>query len=260
MSALHGQSLPARRFRAPLEAQPSKSGPSTNPVVLAKRQQAAEVQQNIAHDMENLLDYVNSQFQQMADKYEKKVLYFQELFFQRGLHTVHRREKTNVFNAFKASVAASRHEEGESGMTAVEIARNDEYMEQYRGLTEDERAELVKQHQETKEQHAKAMRLSGRSSVQDAAFTFGQVTSLIQGLRDRVGVEGLCIIVRRKPNFYMKPLIFFTCKEIEDYMSIAVPRWDTGRVGTLLESFAVSGCDPTSAYRSLQLAHADRLL
>ncbi|KAL1724899.1 hypothetical protein EV714DRAFT_278081 [Schizophyllum commune] len=250
MSALHGQSLPQRRFRAPLAERSGQSGPSTNPVVLAKRQQAAEIRQDIATDMEKLLDHVHSAFQQMSDKYDKKVQYFQELFFQRGLHTVHRREKPNAFNAFKAVVAANRREEGESSMTAVDIALNEDYKKQYQDLTEEERDELVKTHQAMKDQHAKAMRLSGKSSVQDAAFTFGQITSLIQGLRDRVGVEALCIVVRSKPNFYMQPLVFFTCKELEEYMRIAVPRWDSVRVSTLLESFAVSGCDPTRAFRN----------
>ncbi|KAL1733404.1 hypothetical protein EV714DRAFT_204376 [Schizophyllum commune] len=247
MSALNGQSLPQRRFRAPLAERSGQSGPSTNPVVLAKRQQAAEAKQDIATDMENLLNYVHSTFQQMADKYDKKVQYFQELFFQRGLHTVHRREKPNAFNSFKAVVAANRREEGESGMTAVEIALNEDYKKQYQEMTEEERDEMVRIHQAMKDSYSKTMRLSGKSSAQDAAFTFGQITSLIQGLRDRVGVEAFCMVVRSKPNFYMQPLVFFTCKELEDYMHIAVPRWDSVRVSTLLESFAVSGCDPTSA-------------
>ncbi|KAI5822909.1 hypothetical protein K523DRAFT_358028 [Schizophyllum commune Tattone D] len=250
MSALNGQSLPQRRFRAPLAERSGQSGSSTNPVVLAKRQQAAEAKQDITTDMENLLNYVHSTFQQMADKYDKKVQYFQELFFQRGLHTVHRREKPNTFNSFKAVVAANRREEGESGMTAVEIALNKDYKKQYQEMTEEERDEMVRIHQAMKDSYSKTMRLSGKSSAQDAAFTFGQITSLIQGLRDRVGVEAFCMVVRSKPNFYMQPLVFFTCKELEDYMHIAVPRWDSVRVSTLLESFAVSGCDPTKAFRN----------
>ncbi|TRM56393.1 hypothetical protein BD626DRAFT_541322 [Schizophyllum amplum] len=41
-----------------------------------------------------------------------------------------------------------------------------------------------------------------------------------------------------------------TRKEVEDYMPIAVPRWDSVKVATLLESFAILGCNPDKLFRS----------
>ncbi|TRM55354.1 hypothetical protein BD626DRAFT_367867, partial [Schizophyllum amplum] len=200
----------------------------------------------LAADMEELFEHVEAQFQRMSDKYDKKVQYFQELFYQRGLHSVHRREKTNAFNAFKSTIAANRREEGLPGLTVAQIAADEDYMKQYHDMTEEERTAMIDEHDKTKDRQTNAIRLSGKARYQDATFVFGQITTLIQGLRDRVGVEGFCVLVRREPSFYMKPLIYFTRKEVEDYMPIAVPRWDSVKVATLLESFAILGCNPDS--------------
>ncbi|TRM56398.1 hypothetical protein BD626DRAFT_575723 [Schizophyllum amplum] len=198
MSALHGQSVPLRRARVPAEAYPAgagKKGPSTNPVAIAKRQQNAENNLSLAADMEELFEHVEAQFQRMSDKYDKKVQYFQELFYQRGLHTVHRREKTNAFNTFKSTIAANRREEGLPGLTVAQIAADEDYMKQYHDMTEEERTAMIDEHDKTKDRQTNAIRLSGKARYQDATFVFGQITMLIQGLRDRVGVEGFCVLV-----------------------------------------------------------------
>ncbi|KAL1743153.1 hypothetical protein HDZ31DRAFT_65305 [Schizophyllum fasciatum] len=243
MSALFGQLLPAHRIRAPVEARPdsaSKNGPSTNAIVQAKRQKAAEASEAIAHDMQELLDHVQAGFQCLADKYNKKVSYFQELFFQCGLHF--------------SLIAANHRKEGEEGMTAIQIAQDETYRKQYSEMTDEQREDLVKMHDSMKDQHARSMQLSGRSSIQDAAFTFGQITSLIQGLQDCVGIEGFCVFARSKPTFYMKPWVFYSCKKLEDYLSIAVPQWDSVHVSTQIKSFSVSGCDLSSVFPTLTSA------
>jgi hypothetical protein len=65
------------------------------------------------------------------------------------------------------------------------------------------------------------------------------------GLSERVGAEGFFCIVRNSTDFHMKPKWYFTSKELEDYMRIAVGRktWNTEAVGSKIEVFAIAGCD-----------------
>ena|ERR1700722_11982405 len=62
------------------------------------------------------------------------------------------------------------------------------------------------------------------------------------GLNARVGIEAFVCIVSSSPSFAMEPQWYFTSKELEEYLSIAIrKRWDTTEVGRLVEGFALSG-------------------
>jgi hypothetical protein len=67
------------------------------------------------------------------------------------------------------------------------------------------------------------------------------------GLGQRVGIEGFFCVVKNNIDLKMEPEWYFTSKELETYMEIAMQkRWVTGEVGMRLEAFVITGCDPVS--------------
>jgi len=67
------------------------------------------------------------------------------------------------------------------------------------------------------------------------------------GLNARVGIEGFFFIVRSSPDFHMQPQFYYTSKELEEYMRIALrKKWDTMEVATKIEAFAVAGSNVLS--------------
>lgn len=72
------------------------------------------------------------------------------------------------------------------------------------------------------------------------------------GLNQCVGTEGFFCIVRNTPEYHMSPQWYFSSRELEQYMQVAVrKKWDTSEVGARLEAFAVAGCNVTSTYLPL---------
>ncbi len=72
------------------------------------------------------------------------------------------------------------------------------------------------------------------------------------GLKHRVGVEGFFCLVTNTPDFAMKPMWYFSNSTIEEFLKTAVRKgWDTEIVGTMLEAYAVAGCDFSSEYSAL---------
>lgn len=68
--------------------------------------------------------------------------------------------------------------------------------------------------------------------------------SKIEGMNNRVGVQGFYCLVRTDPQFAMTPRWYFTTPELERFLGIAVRnQWDTVRVGTMVEAFAARGGD-----------------
>ncbi len=69
----------------------------------------------------------------------------------------------------------------------------------------------------------------------------------LDSLRTRVGIEGFFCIVRNNTEFHINPTWYFTCKEIAEYMPVAVgKKWSATSVASKLEAFAIAGCDVIS--------------
>ncbi|PPQ88058.1 LOW QUALITY PROTEIN: hypothetical protein CVT25_013686, partial [Psilocybe cyanescens] len=59
-----------------------------------------------------------------------------------------------------------------------------------------------------------------------------------------IGIEGFFCLICNNINFHLKPIWYFTAKEIAEYMPVAVgKKWDTSGVTSKLEAFAIAGCD-----------------
>lgn len=69
------------------------------------------------------------------------------------------------------------------------------------------------------------------------------------------GVESMYCAVRGTHNFNMDPSWYFTNKKLEEYMPLAVGnRWDTVKVGTKLEAYAVAKCDNLGLFSTIVLS------
>ncbi|KAJ7269468.1 hypothetical protein C8J57DRAFT_1066654, partial [Mycena rebaudengoi] len=187
--------------------------------------------------------------EELATRFDKKPRYFLDIFFQGSAHMVNHHEKVNTYNMFKSLKAADHREgmilfnsaihvylihflEGASGIAAPEL--HNEYKAEYNMLTEEQKEELMRCD-------------TPRTCIQDVSNTVRNIQMLFHGLSYRVGIEGFFCIVRNSPDFFMAPQWYFTSKELEWYMPIAVHRrWDTGETGTRLEAFAIAGCDTMS--------------
>ncbi|KAJ6544861.1 hypothetical protein DFH09DRAFT_1321712 [Mycena vulgaris] len=165
-----------------------------------------------------------------------------------GTCMVNHHEKVNPYNAFKSKKAAQIREEDLEGKNAP--ALHEEYFKEYFEWTPEEKAELVARFTESKEDAAKLQRDSPRAHMQDVSNTSRNIQKMLHGLSYHVGVEAFFCIVRNTTDFHMAPQWYFTSKELEHYMPLAVrKKWDTGEAGMRIEAFAVAGCDTANLLR-----------
>lgn len=59
------------------------------------------------------------------------------------------------------------------------------------------------------------------------------------------------MIVRNNAQFRTKPQWYFTDDRMEDYLTTAIRKggWDTEKIGTLAEAFAIAKCDMSCEYK-----------
>ncbi|KAF8210735.1 hypothetical protein K438DRAFT_2011299 [Mycena galopus ATCC 62051] len=232
---------PRKEPRAPLTAEEKKE----------KRDETAKNQAEIDDALGKFTEWMDDTLAKadaLATKFGKKTRYFLNAFFQSGAHMVNRQEVVNPYNAFKAQKAAEHRENGEA-MTVPELHR--EHIDEYRLLSDADKAELVEWYTEERSRK-KIRRATPRARVQDVSNTVRNMQMLLQALAYRVGVEGFFVVVRNSADFHMAPYWYFTLPELERYMPLAVrKRWDTGEVGAKIEVFAVAGCDPMNLLRTV---------
>jgi hypothetical protein len=81
----------------------------------------------------------------------------------------------------------------------------------------------------------------------------GDTHPLLQfiGAKHRVGLEGFFCVFKSSPELAFKPVFWWTCPELEDFMALTVrnTRWNSILMGARFEAFAVAGCDITGTFR-----------
>jgi hypothetical protein len=219
--------------------------------------------------------YTEEKATELAKRFDKKERYFLDIFFQGGARMVNHHKEVSPYNAFKSEKAAELREgmwynykalNGTHDSTvgkalnAPELHR--EYYDEYAILDDTEKAALIQRFTENRDT-TKIRRATPKARVQDVANTVRNMQMLVRyscfyldhadffcqmtALSNRVGIEGMFVIVRNNTDFNMPPQWHFTSKELERYMPLAVrKRWDTGEVGGKLEAFAIAGCDTIS--------------
>ncbi|KAF8169210.1 hypothetical protein K438DRAFT_1941401 [Mycena galopus ATCC 62051] len=243
-----------------------KAAPSTTAQQNAKCMEREERKAYTDTVVQEWCDITHTMAQKLAKKYDRDEKYYLELFFQGSAHMIKHQEVINPYNAFKHEKAAEvrEHEshflllplillpsfltEGVKKNTK-EIHQDD--FEEYQALTVTEKQELVACFQKVKDENFTLHRDTTKGNIQDVVNVMRNMTSLLTGLHQRVGVEGFVCIVCSSTSFTMELQWFFTSSAFHDYMPIATrKKWDTGEVGMKLEVFAVAGCDASNLLRN----------
>ncbi|KAJ7432593.1 hypothetical protein B0H11DRAFT_1661415, partial [Mycena galericulata] len=120
--------------------EPKKRAPLTTEQRHENQEKRQTKQAAIDAAISNWWDGTMALADDLAARYKQKPKYFLELMFQGGARMVNHQEKINPYNAFKAEKAAECRERGESKQ-APEL--HDEYFDEYKNLTTDEKDALV---------------------------------------------------------------------------------------------------------------------
>ncbi|KAJ7016731.1 hypothetical protein C8F04DRAFT_980722 [Mycena alexandri] len=225
--------------------EPKKRAP-LGPEQKRERKEARETkQERIDAEVSKWFASTMALAEKLALDFDLKPKYFHDIFFQGGARMVMHQQKLNPYNAFKSEKAAECRERGEY-KDAAQL--HIDYFEEYQGMTDEEKDELVERWVANRNRNVTLRRATPRAKIQDVANIVRNMKLLMCGLSTRIGVEGFFCVVRNSADFHMAPQWFFTSRELEQYMPIATrKKWVTAEVGTKVEAFAVAGCDVLSA-------------
>ncbi|EEB89385.1 hypothetical protein MPER_12518, partial [Moniliophthora perniciosa FA553] len=201
---------------------------------------------DIKADMKLLYSDLEIRCQALADKYDKKPRYFRDLFFQGGVRLMKSQKKTNKFNAWKHVKSHELRENGTTGLNTIEISKK--YITEYHALKRSKRKmrEMLQKYKmlesTLRDKFFKAP--TARRRAQDMAHTASSVVKMLDALKRRAGVEGFFLLVRSHPDGFTAPKWYWSNPKLEPYMKIACKGgWDSDRVSTRVEAFAVAGCN-----------------
>ncbi|KAJ7163392.1 hypothetical protein C8R43DRAFT_1123006 [Mycena crocata] len=224
------------------------SAPLTAEEKKDNREDAAKKQQKIDDAIGEWWAYTMTTANDLAQRFDKKPRYFLDIMFQGGVCQVHRQEKPNAYNAFKAMKAAEMREAGVTDINAGNL--HDVFHQEYLDMTPEAINAMVEEFGESKDEFVKLRRDSPRARIQDVSNSLRNIEMVFQGLMCRVGIEGFFCVVRNTTDFHMVPHWYFTSQALERFMPMAVvKKWDTSQVAAKLKAFAVAGCDPATADR-----------
>ncbi|CAK5283133.1 unnamed protein product [Mycena citricolor] len=229
------------------------SAPHQAPLTASQKSErkAEHVKNQEAEDaaVNEWFQYTHNLAHQLGERFDKKLCYFLDRFFQGGAKMIKHQEKVNPFNAYKALKAEEIQEAG--GVVPNAPTLSETLSPKYAKLSEEEKAKLVEDFKDVKADISKIKRDTPRSKSQDVANVVRNVTMLLQGLSYCVGTEAFFLIVRNNADFYMEPQWFFSTAELERYMPLAVgKKWDLATVGAKVKAFAVAGCDTMRLLRT----------
>ncbi|KAL0569692.1 hypothetical protein V5O48_012265 [Marasmius crinis-equi] len=189
----------------------------------------------------------------IARKAGKKPRWAHDMMFNAGTRMTRAHKKTNTWNAFRHCMAKRLNadlEPGEEPTTLQDISRD--YRDVYHSLSAQQIKEYRKEYEEDKKDRAARIPWpSIRSKAQDVANAAENMAQILRALQQRCGVEALFVIVRNQPENYMEPQWFFTNDRLGPYLKLATKGgWDTGKVGSRLEAFAIAGCETANLFRN----------
>ncbi|KAK1218521.1 hypothetical protein PQX77_011587 [Marasmius sp. AFHP31] len=194
--------------------------------------------------------YVQAECAQMGLDFDRKTRYFLDMFFQGGVRVSKPANEVNDFNAFKSNKAYELRKAGGPVMTIQEI--QEAFKHEYDAQTPAERQKGVEEYKARRDLDTRE-RLkypSIKEKIADSASSVSQITGVLKGLKERVGIEAVVLVVKNRPEKIMKPQWIFTDPRIQHYLPTIVRGWNTGYIGKKVEALAVAGCDPTKIVKS----------
>ena len=251
--------LPPSRIR---KAATSKSAAPTPAQRTARAERNNRLQTEIGEAIDEWTKTTLNTASELARRFDKKERYFLDIFFQGGVHLIHKQTKVNAYNAFK-HLKAKELRDGESFLDhgssystyskllplldgerpTLSKLNNEEFKAEYEALNDADLEEMVANHAEQVSSGALRKRNSAQARVQDVSSTIKTMQKLVSptakfefhfestdmpvtkmtGLNMRVGIEGFFCIVRNTPTYHMEPKWYFSSEALKDYMKIAVP-------------------------------------
>ncbi|EMD37548.1 hypothetical protein CERSUDRAFT_94550 [Gelatoporia subvermispora B] len=217
---------------------------------LASRQKANNIEADIDEWYRNAVHFSEV----LSAKYGKKADYYLHAMFS-GAANVHNSRKPNAYNAWGHKLAKEAREHEEHGGSVIDLLdAQKERLDEYHKLSAEDKEKLIEELTEERDIRRFGVRLCQRGCTNDLRSTCNKVESLLHDLKHRVSIEYMLCIVRNTDEYTMDPCWYFSNMAINEYLKGAVLRgWDVGKIGALMEAFAVAGCEHT---RILQTAKA----
>ncbi|KAL0058670.1 hypothetical protein AAF712_014640 [Marasmius tenuissimus] len=228
----------------------SKRAPLTRAEQERRRQARQMSNDQIRQQMAGLRRKVRHEFVVLGKEHKKDPKYFSDMFFQGGVRIGKPPREPSSFNVFVSEKAQTLRKAGGPAMTVQQIQKL--FKDEYRNQTPAERKKMMKSFQERRDLDARERlkRPSVKEKIADASSSIGQVAGVLKGLKMRVGVEAMVLVVKNRPEKIMKPQWIFTDDRIRRYLPTIMRGWDTARVGKKVEALAVAGCDPTKLIKN----------
>ncbi|KZT68376.1 hypothetical protein DAEQUDRAFT_766380 [Daedalea quercina L-15889] len=184
---------------------------------------------------------------QLATRFDKEPQYFLSRMFSGGFKKQKER-KPNVWNAWQHRVMTQANEDREPGERQGLIETIEECRDAYDRLSDSAKQDLLEELLEERDSRKIGVRLNQRGRIADVNAVWALVIELLKGLKARVGIEFVLLLVRNNHEFLMDPKWFISSMQIDEYLHVAVHGWDPEKIGTLVEAFLVAGCDFMSFY------------
>ncbi|KAK1230273.1 hypothetical protein PQX77_006648 [Marasmius sp. AFHP31] len=194
--------------------------------------------------------YIHNKCTALATKYKRKQQYFLDMVYQGAVRLTKLKNKTNNFNAFKLVIAYERRQAGLPPMSILQIQK--EYRPQYDALDEKGMNDILEKYKliQDKEKREQIKRPSMKEKTADVASSLSSVAGIFQGLKTRVGTEGIALVVKNRTEDFMAPQWIVTDPRIMEYLHVIVRGWDPVHIGQRVEAFAIAGCDITAVCKT----------
>ncbi|KAK1225162.1 hypothetical protein PQX77_011906 [Marasmius sp. AFHP31] len=211
-----------------------------------RKERAANIRSKIA----KIRRYIRTKCTGLATKYKRKQTYFLDMVYQGGVRLTKPKNETNNFNAFKSVIAYERRQAGLPPMTILQIQK--EYRPQYDALDKEGMDDILEKYKliQDKEKREQIKRPSMKEKTADVASSLSSVAGIFQGLKTRVGVDAVALVVKNRTEDFMTPQWIVTDARIMEYLRVIVWGWDPVHIGQRIEAFAVAGCDITAVCKT----------
>ncbi|KAK1217087.1 hypothetical protein PQX77_020271 [Marasmius sp. AFHP31] len=197
--------------------------------------------------MDQWLDDIEERAAELAQEFKNDKQDWLTLLYRNGQRMIKMQAEPNAFNTFKSM--KSRDGGGKESLMSI----TENYIDEYRSLTADEKAKYVADFEEARDKETQPLvtRPTAKSQAQDLAHTLANVEAMFKGLQNRIGVDVVLLVVRNRTDGVMDSYWYFSRQEIAEYMPIAIkPKWNLETVGAKVEAFCVAGCDTSKLYRT----------
>ncbi|KAI0368480.1 hypothetical protein BV20DRAFT_1054060 [Pilatotrama ljubarskyi] len=114
---------------------------------------------------------------------------------------------------------------------------------EYHALTDEEKQKLVSDLMDNQTSHKFGQRLTERGRVADWEHSCNEMVRLSIGLKNRISVKVMILMMQNNTEYHSKPCWFFTNAHMDRFMRVLFRGWDCELITTKMEVFAVAGCD-----------------